>query len=350
MFHVAASTGTAGTRVDRLLADALGASGISRARLKNLIENGYVQKDGAPLNTSTIKDPSYRVKSDDRFTVHIPAPEPAAPQPQSLPLAVVYEDEALIVIDKPAGLVVHPGAGNRDQTLVNALLAHCGSSLSGIGGIKRPGIVHRLDKETSGLMVVAKNDAAHNALAEQFKNHGEDGRLERTYTAFVWGGPLRAAGCIDAPLGRHPHNRLKQAVRERGGRHARTHYSVTTRYGLAKHGTGKHGTTRQHDMSPLACRLACRLETGRTHQIRVHLAHAGYPVMGDALYGAGFRASANRLSPIGQEALRALGRQALHASVLGFEHPLSGEKLTFESPLPDELTALEKALVSPNVQ
>jgi 23S rRNA pseudouridine1911/1915/1917 synthase len=235
----------------------------------------------------------------------------------------------LIVIDKPAGLVVHPAAGHASGTLVNALIAHCGDSLSGIGGVKRPGIVHRLDKDTTGLMVIAKTDRAHRHLSAQFAEKRE-GPLERGYLALVWGAPDRPHGVIDAPLERHPHARDRRAVRQ-GGRAAVTHWHVVERYA---------GT----DGKPVAALLACELETGRTHQVRVHLAHIGHPIMGDETYATGFKTKAARLNPAAREALGGLRRQALHAEHLAFEHPESGEMLDFRSPLAADIARLRAAL------
>jgi 23S rRNA pseudouridine1911/1915/1917 synthase len=313
----------AGERLDRVLAARIEA--LSRSRLKALILDGAVAISGR-----TIRDPGYRVKSGEAVSVAVPAPEPAEPQGENIPLKVVYEDDDLIVIDKPRGLVVHPAAGNWTGTLVNALIAHCGDSLSGVGGVRRPGIVHRLDKDTTGLMVVAKNDAAHRSLAAQFADHGRTGELRRGYLAFVWNVPDRPKGTIDAPLDRHPHARDKRAVRE-GGREAVTHWEVLQRYA---------GT----DGKPVASLLACRLETGRTHQIRVHLAHIGHPLLGDDTYSPGFRTKAVHLSPAAQEALTALGRQALHAHLLAFEHPSSAELLEFRAELPGDLARLATVL------
>jgi 23S rRNA pseudouridine1911/1915/1917 synthase len=313
----------AGERLDRVLAARI--VSLSRSRLKALILEGAIT-----INGRTIRDPGYRVKSGEAIRVSIPEPEPAEPQGENIPLNVVYEDDDLIVIDKPAGLVVHPAAGNWTGTLVNALIAHCGDSLSGVGGVRRPGIVHRLDKDTTGLMVVAKNDAAHRALAAQFADHGRTGELRRGYLAFVWNVPDRPRGTIDAPLDRHPHARDKRAVRE-GGREAVTHWQVLRRY------TGKDG-------KPVAALLDCRLETGRTHQIRVHMAHIGHPLLGDDTYGPGYKTKAAHLLPSAQKALAALGRQALHAYLLGFEHPTSGELLEFRSELPGDLLRLSHVL------
>jgi 23S rRNA pseudouridine1911/1915/1917 synthase len=225
---------------------------------------------------------------------------------------------------------VHPAAGNHSGTLVNALIAHCGASLSGIGGVKRPGIVHRLDKDTTGLMVVAKTDRAHRKLSAQFADHGRTGPLERAYLAFVWGALDRPKGTIDAPIDRHPRARDRMAVRE-GGRTAITHWERLETY-LATDG------------KPVASMIACRLETGRTHQIRVHLAHIGHPLLGDSVYGPGFKTKAALLPPAARAALEALGRQALHAYLLGFEHPETGETETYRSPPPPDLAALRRAL------
>ena len=237
-------------------------------------------------------------------------PTPAA---EDIPLNIVFEDDEIIVIDKPRGMVVHPAAGKTTGTLVNALIAHCGASLSGIGGVRRPGIVHRLDKDTTGLMVVAKTDRAHAKLAAQFADHGRTGPLERGYLAFVWGAPDRPRGTIDQPIDRHPHARDKMAVRPgRPGGH---------------HPLGGAGALSQgSDGKPVASLLACRLETGRTHQIRVHLAHAGHPLIGDPVYGPGFRTKVARLAPKAAAAVEALGRQALHAYLLAIEHPVTGQR------------------------
>ena len=312
----------AGLRLDRVLAARIPA--LSRSRLKALILGGQVMAAG-----KTIRDPAQSVNSGDVVSVTLPPPEPAEPQGEDIPLQILHEDDALIVLDKPAGLVVHPAAGHAKGTLVNALIAHCGDSLSGIGGVKRPGIVHRLDKDTSGVMVVAKTDAAHRALSRQFENKAQ-GPLERGYLAFVWGVPDRPRGTIDAPLDRHPHARDKRAVRE-GGRAAVTHWAVLERYAGA-------------DGKPVASLLDLRLGTGRTHQIRVHLAHIGHPILGDETYATGFKTKAGLLAPEARAALQALGRQALHAYLLAIEHPESGENLAFRSELPGDLRRLRHAL------
>ena len=323
---VTITTEEAGQRLDRVLAARIPA--LSRSRLKALILGGQVT-----VAARTIRDPAAHVNSGETITVTMPPPEEAEPAGEDIPLNIVYEDDALIVIDKPPGLVVHPAVGHAKGTLVNALIAHCGDSLSGIGGVKRPGIVHRLDKGTSGLMVVAKTDAAHRALSKQFAEKME-GPLERGYLAFAWGAPAKPKGVIDAPLDRHPHARDKRAVRA-SGRAAVTHWQVLERFA---------GT----DGKPVAALVACTLETGRTHQIRVHLAHIGHPILGDETYATGFKTKAARLSPDARSALDALGRQALHAYRLGFQHPETGEFVEFHSELPADLRRLHKALAAPS--
>jgi len=312
----------AGGRLDRVLAARVPA--LSRSRLKALILAGQVAIDGR-----TIRDPAAAVNSGAAVTLALPAPQAAQPAGEAIPLTIVYEDGDIVVIDKPAGLVVHPAAGHAAGTLVNALIAHCGDSLSGIGGVKRPGIVHRLDKDTSGLMVAAKTDRAHRALSAQFANK-RDGALRRSYLALVWGAPDRPKGTIDAALDRHPHARDKRAVRE-GGRAAVTHWQVLERYAGA-------------DGKPVASLLACTLDTGRTHQIRVHLAHIGHPIMGDATYAAGFKSKASRLTPAARAALDGLARQALHAYLLVIEHPVTRDVLRFRSELPADLGRLHDVL------
>jgi 23S rRNA pseudouridine1911/1915/1917 synthase len=313
----------AGERLDRLLAARI--AGLSRSRLKTLVLEGRVALAGR-----TIRDPGHRVNAGDAIVVEVPPAEPAKPRPEAIPLTVVYEDEDLIVIDKPAGLVVHPAAGNWTGTLVNALIAHCGESLSGIGGVRRPGIVHRLDKDTTGLMAVAKTDRAHQGLAEQFADHGRSGPLARGYLAFAWGVPDRPKGTIEAPVGRHPRARERMGVHP-DGRTAVTHWTLSETF------AGRDG-------SPAASLIACRLETGRTHQIRVHLAHIGHPVLGDKVYGRGFATKAALLAPAGRAALGRLERQALHAHLLGFDHPVTRRFLEFHSELPDDLSRLRHGL------
>jgi 23S rRNA pseudouridine1911/1915/1917 synthase len=312
----------AGERLDRILSQRF--QDVSRARFQRLIAEGHVRVDG-----ETIIEARHRVKPGAHVVAAIPPPGDMVPKPERIALDIVFEDEALIVINKPAGLVVHPAAGHYAGTLVNALLAHCGASLSGIGGVRRPGIVHRLDKNTSGLLVVAKTDDAHQGLSRLFSGHGRDGRLERAYQAVVWGKPPRRQGTIDAPIGRSSVNRQKMSVTP-SGRPATTHYKLLKVF-------------PQPGEPSL---LECRLETGRTHQIRVHMAHIGHPLLGDETYGKGFSASQKRLSPASREAVENLGRQALHAGLLGFEHPLSGKFLRFSVPLPCDMAAVLEALAA----
>ncbi|MGH6858377.1 MAG: RluA family pseudouridine synthase, partial [Methylocella sp.] len=263
----------------------------------------------------------------------LPPPADPAPLGENIPLEIVFEDEHLIVIDKPAGLVVHPAAGHQSGTLVNALLAHCGASLSGIGGVKRPGIVHRLDKDTSGLLVVAKTDAAHQGLAKLFADHGKTLPLVRAYLAFVWGTPARPSGTIDAALARHAARRQKIAVVPAArGRRALTHWRLIESFAAGE-----------------ASLMSCTLETGRTHQIRVHMAHTGHPVLGDPVYAAGFKSKTARLPLKAQACLESLSRQALHAAALGFPHPVTGVQMRFTSPLPQDLRRLRDALAGAEI-
>jgi len=314
-YEAVADAQDARERLDRFLVRAC--AGLSRMRIKALIADGQARVGGG-----TVTDPSYRVKPGDRVALTVPAAVEAAPEAQAMPLVVAYEDDDLIVVDKPAGLVVHPAPGNPDRTLVNALLAHCGDSLAGIGGVRRPGIVHRLDKDTSGLLVAAKTAPAHAALVAAFQAR----EVERRYQAVVWGLPRPAQGRIEGAIGRDPRNRKKMAVVSRGGKAAVTDYAVARAF----------ATT--------AALAECRLQTGRTHQIRVHMAHIGHPVVGDPLYA---RARGARLKAL-PEAVRAavadLRGQALHAGLLAFVHPTSGRKLRFESALPDDMAALVGAL------
>jgi 23S rRNA pseudouridine1911/1915/1917 synthase len=323
--HIEVAAGDAGIRLDRLLANNV--PNLSRSRLQALIKTGSVRG-----GSGTIVDPGSRVKPGEWFVLDVPPPEPAVPQPEAIPLSVVHEDEHLIVIDKPAGIVVHPAAGHASGTLVNALIAHCGDSLSGVGGVRRPGIVHRLDKDTSGLLVVAKSDAAHRGLAAQFASHGTDGRLDRRYLALAWGGLGPTGSIVDAPLARSRSNRTKIGVSaDPAARRAVTHIATVERFGPPS-------------KDPVCSLLECRLETGRTHQIRVHLSHIGHPLLGDGVYGAHFAASIRRLPPNAAAALHSMRRQALHAAVLGFEHPLTGRRHRFESPPPADLAGLLEAL------
>jgi 23S rRNA pseudouridine1911/1915/1917 synthase len=305
----------AGERLDRALAAALPT--LTRSRVKALIESRRV----ALADGTTVEEPSRKVKTGDSFTVDVPEPEAATPQAQAIDLEILHEDTDLLVLNKPAGLVVHPAPGNPDNTLVNALLAHCGDSLSGIGGVRRPGIVHRLDKDTSGVMVVAKNDATHQALSKLFAAHD----LTRIYKALVWGAPKARSGTIDAAIGRHPIDRKRMSVRETSGRRAVTEYWLEKRFGPP--------------LKPLASLVGARLETGRTHQVRVHLSHIGCPVIGDPVYGR------RRNSPA-PDSLKSFGRQALHAAVLEFRHPGTGKVMKFASELPQDMARLVTELNS----
>ncbi|WFR99869.1 RluA family pseudouridine synthase [Rhizobium tumorigenes] len=316
-------------RLDAWLTAQLGDE-ISRSRVKVLIKEGAVLRNGEPMT-----DPQRKVRPGERFEITMPEPEDPTPQGEDIPLDVLYEDSDLIVISKPAGLVVHPGAGNWTGTLVNALIHHCGDTLSGIGGVRRPGIVHRLDKDTTGVMVVAKNDIAHRHLSAQFADHGRTMPLERAYRAIVWGRPRQLNGTIDAPLGRSTGDRTKRAVQKpdrEDSDEAITHYTVLERF------------HEQPDATALAALVDCRLETGRTHQIRVHMAHIGHPLLGDTVYGAGFRTKANLLADERKDIVSRFPRQALHAYLLQFEHPRTGEILHFEAALPDDMLELAEAL------
>jgi 23S rRNA pseudouridine1911/1915/1917 synthase len=319
-----------GLRLDRVLAARSEADGLglSRTRLQQLIRAGQVEIDGAAM-----RDPGAKTKAGAQVRVVVPPPRKSGIAGENLPLTIVFEDRHLLVVDKPAGLVVHPGAGHRSGTLVNALVGYYDDDdkLSNIGGVDRPGIVHRLDKDTSGLLVVAKTDAAHQGLAKLFADHGRTLPFLREYNALVWGALDRAGGVIDAPLGRAAAHREKMAVvaAERG-RAARTHWRVLERYGPA----GK----------PVASFVACRLETGRTHQIRVHMGYIGHPIVGDPVYATGFKSKAAQLPDAAREAVGHLRRQALHAAVLAFEHPITGAALRFESPWPDDLEPTREAL------
>jgi len=303
-------------RLDKALADAC--PELSRSRLKALILEGEVTCNGKPAS-----DPSMKVAEGDEIVVRLPPPLPAEPEGQDIPLDVVFEDEYLIVINKPAGLVVHPAPGNPDKTLVNALIAHCGDSLKGIGGVARPGIVHRLDKDTSGLMVAAKTAKVHEALSDFFAARD----ITRSYIALVRGQPGPRKGTIEGNIDRSRHNRKKMAVVKDAGRHAVTHYEVKKSYGPKD--------------APWASLVICRLETGRTHQIRVHMAHIGHPVVGDPLYGGGMKLKGGSAAP---EALKTFPRQALHAAELGFVHPVTRAPLHFTADVPDDFSNLIRAL------
>jgi 23S rRNA pseudouridine1911/1915/1917 synthase len=314
-----------GWRLDLFLARSL--PEFSRSRLQALIAEGRVTQGNA-----TIGDPNHRVKPDEVYAVHVPPPVPAEPEAQAIPLVILHEDSDLIVLDKPAGLVVHPAAGNLDGTLVNALLAHCGDTLKGIGGVARPGIVHRLDKDTSGLLVVAKNERAMRSLAKQFAAHA----VERVYYAVAWGSPRTPIGHVEGNLGRNPFDRKRMAVLRGAGKPARTNYRVLERFGINEDVGEK----------AFAALVECRLETGRTHQIRVHLAHIGHPLIGDSTYGRARKPPRPRTEEekTAFEAATAFPRQALHAGVLGFFHPTRQAKMRFESPWPSDFINLVKAL------
>jgi 23S rRNA pseudouridine1911/1915/1917 synthase len=306
----------AGERVDRALAAAL--PQLSRSRLQALIQAGHLAADDR-----TIAEPKTRVKPGQRLVLAVPAAAPPTPEGEAIPLSVVHEDAQVIVVDKPAGMVVHPAPGNPTGTLVNALIHHCGDSLRGIGGERRPGIVHRLDKDTSGLMVAAKTETAHRALVQQF----QDREIDRAYWALCWGVPDPVAGRIEGAIGRSPQNRKKMAVVERGGREAATRYKVTR--ALARGAIAE---------------LDCTLETGRTHQVRVHLAEAGHALLGDPVYGRARTRVLRDLPAAAQQAVRGLDRQALHARHLGFRHPATGAWCAFDSDPPGDLRAVLDAL------
>jgi len=292
-------------RLDRALAQLV--PDLSRERLKALILESQVEIGGRPVT-----DPSLKVVAGQDFAITLPPPVEAEAIPQDIPLVVIHEDDDLIVIDKPAGMVVHPAAGNPDGTLVNALLHHCAGRLSGIGGVARPGIVHRIDKDTSGLLVVAKTDKAHEGLARQFKDHS----IERRYAAIVNGHPAPPAGTVDTWIGRSDADRKKMAVH--------------------REGRGKHAVTHYRTVEPLrgAAHVECRLETGRTHQVRVHMAHIGHPLIGDPVYGKRQKGFKSILETLGFE------RQALHARTLGFIHPVTSHAMSFESPIPADMQEL----------
>ena len=308
-FEIALDASHAGWRLDRALAAAIPT--LSRERLKVLTKAGALTRDGKP-----VRDPATKVKGDEHYLLAIPEPQPAHNEPQEIPLPIVFEDEHLLVVDKPAGLVVHPAAGNRDGTLVNALLHHCGGSLSGIGGVARPGIVHRIDKDTSGLLVIAKHDKAHEGLAKQFAAHS----IDRRYLAIVSGVPRQAEGTVDAPLARSPINRKKIAIVAAGkGKRAITHW-------------------KRLEILKDAALVECRLETGRTHQVRVHMASIGHSLVGDPVYGRGKSVHRDLLNQLD------FNRQALHAAHLGFIHPVTKGRLSFDSALPSDMQELFSAI------
>jgi len=324
-----------GMRLDRALAAAFeGMPGMSRSRIAGLIAEGAVSGPSG----ATVTESSRKVKVGERYRLVLPPPVEASPLPEAIPLSILYEDAHLLVVDKPAGMVVHPAPGAQSGTLVNALLAHCGDTLPGIGGERRPGIVHRIDKDTSGLLVVARTEAAHAGLSARFAAHD----IEREYLAVMRGVPdparRRLQGWpglaaepggvlrVEAAIGRHPRDRKRMAVREEGGRRAVTRFRVLERFGAADR--------------PCASLVSCRLETGRTHQIRVHAAHVGHALIGDTVYGTGGIPGLSAAGPEGGEALKAFLRQALHAARLGFAHPVTHAPLVFESAPPADMAAL----------
>ncbi|MEM6650687.1 MAG: RluA family pseudouridine synthase [Pseudomonadota bacterium] len=321
-----------GLRLDKWLADQ--SELYSRARIKALIEGGALTRNGAVFT-----DPSWKLRGGEKYILTPPPVEDAAPKPQDIPLTILYEDKDLIVINKLAGMVVHPAAGNWSGTLVNALLYHCGESLSGIGGVARPGIVHRLDKETSGVMVVAKNDASHQGLRDLFSNHD----IERAYVAICHGGPRPSVGTIHLPLARSGGDRKKISVvgwDRPEGKEAITHFKQLEGYGVGR---------AKLPGEPIASLIECRLETGRTHQIRVHMSHVGHPLVGDQVYGRPGIPGLRPEDPQAEKALKvvsAFKRQALHAAILSFEHPISGETLRFETPPPKDFMTLLQSLAA----
>ncbi len=348
----------AGQRLDKALVPLF--PDLSRARLQALIGEGCLT-----LNGHVETDPARKLKGGEIAELVLPQPEPSCLEPQAIALDIAYEDADLVVINKPAGMVVHPSSLRERNTLVHALLHHCGDSLSGMNGELRPGIVHRLDKDTSGLIVVAKHDRAHRKLADQFADHGRTGPLEREYEALVWGVMPRHSGTVEGAIARSNSNREKMVVSSsEQARFAITHYEVlaTCSAGEADRGradgrTSSYPTKNSAFLTPhlgvggasasqtgVVSHIACRLETGRTHQIRVHMAHIGHPLLGDSLYGSGFRTREKFLSPGGQTALAALGRQALHARLLAFAHPRTGEVMRFEAEAPADFATLLAAL------
>jgi len=319
-----------GKRLDSFLASE--AESLSRSRLKALILGGAVLADGVPET-----DPRKPASAGVAYTIHLPDPVPAIPEAEDIPLSVVFEDEHLIVINKPSGMAVHPAPGSWDGTLVNALLHHCKGELSGIGGVERPGIVHRIDKLTTGIMVAAKTEIAHTGLSDLFQAHD----IDRLYLAVTRGAPRPLSGTVDLPIARSTGDRKKMAVvrnpESRAGRNAVTHYKTVETFGLRDKGTSL----------PAAALVECRLETGRTHQIRVHMSHIGVPLVGDPVYGrhAGIRSyGSGEEHTAGTQAARFFPRQALHAAILGFVHPVTKEALRFEAPLPEDMSDLVAAL------
>lgn len=328
MIRLTSDENSIGQRIDQWLAKECQAD-LSRSRIQSLIRDGLLK-----INGIEIREPKTKLRGGEEVTLSLPEPSAAEPQGEAISLDILYEDNDIIVINKPAGLVVHPGNGNWTGTLVNALVYHCGDTLSGIGGVKRPGIVHRLDKDTTGVMVVAKNDIAHKSLSEQFADHGRTGALKRAYQALVWGVPDRNNGSVDTYLGRSSRDRTRRAVVSPGqpdARHAVTHFTMLEKYGSAT------------DSTAVASLLECRLETGRTHQIRVHMAHIGHPLIGDMEYGSAFKTKANCLIEDIKTVVNGFSRQALHAASLTFKHPSTNEIMTFKSELPEDMAKLVTA-------
>ena len=324
--EIISGTITAPARLDKALAEA---TELSRARVQVLIAEGRVEVAGAPATS-----PSSKVAEGAHFSITVPPAIEAEAKPQDIPLDIAFEDEHLIVVNKPAGMVVHPAAGNPDGTLVNALLHHCAGQLSGIGGVARPGIVHRIDKDTTGVLVVAKTEQAHKGLSDLFASH----TIDRTYLALTRGSPRPSAGTIQTDIARSPKDRKKMAVVPDGeGRHAVTHYKVLESY----------GEISKVDARPAAALIECRLETGRTHQIRVHMAHRNCSLIGDPVYGRHRGIKAHGRGEAFDTATvlaRKLTRQALHAASLGFTHPVTGQSIFVETPLPPDLHAVRAAL------
>lgn len=317
-----------GTRLDAFIASFM-PSYVSRSRVTEIIKQG-----GVTVNGKEAKKPNHRLKLNDAIIMEVPEPEEAEPEPENIPLDIYYEDDHLLIINKPAGMVVHPAPGHWSGTMVNALLHHCGDTLSGIGGVRRPGIVHRLDKDTSGLLVVAKNERTHSGLTRQFMDHGRTGPLERNYLALVWGRFEKLTGSVNAPLARSPNNRKKRAVVKDDHTEAKeaiTHFTVKSEYG------------KDEDGFPICSLVECRLETGRTHQVRVHMSHIGHPLVGDQDYGKHFQTKENTLPEATKEIVAGFKRQALHAALLGFEHPITKEHIKFEAPIPEDFDVLLKS-------
>lgn len=316
--HFTANSGDSGLRLDKFLVKYM--LDFSRSRLQGLISQGCVTSGKTALT-----DAAAKIKAGQRIEVAVPETAPSHIVAQDIPLDIIYEDEHILILNKPAGLTVHPAPGHPDLTLVNALLAHCGDSLSGIGGVARPGIVHRIDKETSGLLAVAKNDAAHASLSEQLATR----TLKRTYTALIWGAPRKKTGSVSGNIGRSPANRKKMAVLKSGGKPAVTHYKILEEFSQA----------------PIS-RVECQLETGRTHQIRVHFSHLGHALVGDPVYGQSTvsRLKTLRIDSEIKAALLAFSRQALHAAALELVHPASKKAMRFTCPLPEDLTNLIQVL------